>query len=196
DLRRLRRGQPAEPEVLQPVRRFAGVRGRGEDAVVAQAAAQAQGQGARGGGPPRAPRGVGPPPPRRPPGPKGSPHTPHTVPRRGAALAKVFPTIRKLVAVVALLSGIVYGVFAPFRGWVNHQVGAVKTKITRIINPQYDAVHVDGGSGSGETGRSVKGHEAAKAVDGFSNTYWLAPATPSGGRDVVLILRFNEKVDV
>src|SRR5262249_30686921 len=112
--------------------------------------------------------------------------------RRAAALAKVFPTIRKVVAVVVLLSGIVYGVFAPFRGWVNHQVTAVKTKINRVINPQYDPVHVTARNATA----SLKGHEAGKAVDGFSNTYWESPATLPGGREVVLVLQFDKTVDV
>ena len=109
--------------------------------------------------------------------------------RRAAALAKVFPTIRRVVAVVVLLSGILYGAFAPVRGWVNDHVIAVKTKISRIISPQFDPVHVNGFNATAQ----VKDHEAGKAVDGFTNTYWAAPAT---GREVVLILRFNQKVDV
>jgi len=109
--------------------------------------------------------------------------------RRAAALAKVMPTIRKVVAVVLLVSGIVYGAFTPFRGMVNDRVAAVKHRIDRIINPQYDPVNVTGFSATAQ----VRGHDAGKAVDGFKNTYWAAP---TGGREVVLILRFNQKVDV
>src|SRR5262249_20316666 len=109
--------------------------------------------------------------------------------RRAAALAKVFPTIRKVVAVVVLVSGIVYGAFTPFRGMVNHRVAAVKQRIDRIINPQYDAVHVTGFNATAP----IPGPGAGKAVEGFPNTHWAAR---TGGREVVLILRFDKKVDV
>jgi hypothetical protein len=110
--------------------------------------------------------------------------------RRAAALAKVFPTVRKVVAVVLLVSGIAYGTLPGVRGWVNDRVVHAKSRVTRIINPQYDPVHA---TGSGATAH-VTGHEAQKAVDGFTNTYWAAPSP--NGRDVVLVLLFDHKVDV
>lgn len=109
--------------------------------------------------------------------------------RRAAALAKVFPTIRKVVAALLLVTGVLYGAATPVRSWVNSHVTAAKSKITRMINPQFDPVHANGVTATAQ----VKGHDSAKAVDGFSNTFWSAP---SGGREVVLILRFNSKVDV
>src|SRR5262249_40495386 len=65
-------------------------------------------------------------------------------------------------------------------------------KINRVINPQYDPVHVTARNATA----SLKGHEAGKAVDGFSNTYWESPATLPGGREVVLVLQFDKTVDV
>jgi hypothetical protein len=109
--------------------------------------------------------------------------------RRAAALAKVMPTVRKVVALVLLVGGIVYAAFTPFRDVVNERVTAVKQRIERKINPQYDPVNVNGFGATAQ----IRGHDAGKAVDGFSNTYWAAP---TGGREVVLILKFNRQVNV
>src|SRR5207244_2347536 len=61
---------------------------------------------------------------------------------------------------------------------------------TRVINPQFAPVHA---TGSGATAH-VTGHDAGKAVDGFTNTYWAAPSPQ--GTDVVLVLQFDQKADV
>jgi len=76
------------------------------------------------------------------------------------------------------------------RGWVNTRVISAKSKVTRIVNPQFDPVHA---TGSGATAH-ITGHDAQKAVDNFSNTYWAAPSPE--GKDVVLVLQFEHKVDV
>jgi hypothetical protein len=110
--------------------------------------------------------------------------------RRAAALAKVFPTIRKVVAVVLLLGGIVYGAVPGVRGWVNTRVLSAKAKVVRLVNPQFDPVHVNGFGATAQ----LAGHDAQKAVDNFSNTYWAAPS--GGPKEVVLVLRFDNKVDV
>jgi hypothetical protein len=114
--------------------------------------------------------------------------------RRAAAFAKVFPTIRKIIAVVVLLSGVVYGAYAPFRGWTNDKVIAGKNKITNLINPKFDPVHPNGAFATAQ----IKGHEAGKAIDGFKNTYWEAVTPLAKGSHVqaVLTLRFPDKVDV
>lgn len=114
--------------------------------------------------------------------------------RRAAALAKVFPTIRKVIAVVVLLSGIAYGAYAPFRGWTNGKVVAAKNKITHLVNPKYDPVHPNGALATAQ----IKGHEAGKAIDTFKNT-WFQAKTPLAKGDhvqVVLTLLFPEKVNV
>jgi hypothetical protein len=115
--------------------------------------------------------------------------------RRAAALAKVLPTIRKVIAVVVLLSGLVYGAYAPFRGWTNDKVVAGKNKITRLINPKYDPVHP---TKVGATTTQIKTHESSRAIDGFGNTYWLSQTPLAGGKNVqaALILWFPTKVDL
>jgi hypothetical protein len=115
--------------------------------------------------------------------------------RRAAALAKIFPTIRKVIAVVALLSGLAYGAYAPFRGWTNDKVVAGKNKITHLINPKYDPVHP---TGVNATTRPIKGHESGKAIDGFKNTFWQSTTPLAGGKNVqvALLLRFPTKVDL
>jgi type II secretory pathway pseudopilin PulG len=108
--------------------------------------------------------------------------------RKATALAQVFPTIRKVIAVALLLGGILYGAVPGVRGSVNKRVLSAKTRVTRLINPQFDPVHA---TGSGATAH-VTGHDAGKAVDTFTNTYWAAPS----GKEVVLVLDFDHKVDV
>jgi hypothetical protein len=109
--------------------------------------------------------------------------------RRAAALAKVLPTVRKVVAMVVLVTGLVYGAFTPFRSTVNDRIAEVKHRIDRKINPHYEPVNSNHSSATA----LIRGHDSGKAVDGFSNTYWAAP---TGGREVVLILTFDHKVDV
>jgi hypothetical protein len=111
--------------------------------------------------------------------------------RGASALGKVFPTIRKIVAVVVLLAGIVYGAYAPFRGWTNDRVIGAKNTITNWINPKFDPVHPNGVSATAQ----VKGHEAGKASDTFKNTYWAAPVT-GAAKQVTLVLTFASKVDI
>jgi len=111
--------------------------------------------------------------------------------RRAAALAQVFPAIRRIVAVVLLLGGIVYGAVPNVRGWVNTRVISAKSKVTGLINPQFDPVHVNGAGASAQ----LRGHEPQRAVDNFTNTYWAAPAAKPGG-EVVLVLQFDHKVNV
>jgi hypothetical protein len=109
--------------------------------------------------------------------------------RKAAALAKIFPTIRKIVALVLLVGGIVYGVFAPFRGAVNEKVAAGKDKVTGWITPRYDPVHANKVTATGQG----RGHEAGRAADGFKNTFWAAPINKG---QVVLVMSFPGTVDV
>jgi hypothetical protein len=112
--------------------------------------------------------------------------------RRAAALAKVFPTIRKVIAIVLLLGGIVYGAYTPFRTWTNGQVIGAKNKITNLINPKYDPVHPNGVRASGE----IKGHPGVNASDTFKNTFWGAHIPAATQPKLSLVLAFASKVDV
>jgi len=109
--------------------------------------------------------------------------------RRRATLAKVFPTIRKVIAAGLLLGGIVYGIFQPFRNLINAKYLAVQNKVVSIIHPQFDPVH----SNRDESNVATRGHPAHSAVDNFTNTFWAAPV---GRREPTLILHFDSAVNL
>jgi hypothetical protein len=106
------------------------------------------------------------------------------------AVGKTFRLIRRIVTVALLLGGILYTVWSPFRGWVNQQYVAVQHQVELLIFPQYAPVSATGVECTPETPPD-SGCQAA--VDGFSNTHWLAPVDAA---PPVLVLRFDREVDL
>jgi hypothetical protein len=108
--------------------------------------------------------------------------------RKRSALAKALPLVRRVIGIALIVGGLVYATWAPFRGWTNDRVGEGKAKVMSIIHPQYTPVHpleVTGAS-------ALKDHPAAALSDGFTNTFWAAPATDKA----VVTMRFDHPVDV
>jgi hypothetical protein len=109
--------------------------------------------------------------------------------RRAPSVAGLGRRLRMLVALVLLLGGLLYGMFAPFRNAVNERVGPMKQRVTAKIFGAYDPVSATEAAGTSE----VRGHPATAAIDGFRNTFWQAP-----GRDgqPTLVLSFARPVNL
>ncbi|HEV2783573.1 MAG TPA: hypothetical protein VGX25_29660, partial [Actinophytocola sp.] len=106
------------------------------------------------------------------------------------AVSTTFKLVRRIITVALLVGGILYGVFAPFRGWVNQQFTAVKHQVEILIFPQYAPVSAIDVACQVET---PPNNGCRASVDGFSNTHWLAPVD---GPQPVVVLKFDREVDL
>ena len=103
--------------------------------------------------------------------------------------------IRRIGGPILLVVGILYGVYSPFRNWVNDRYTSGKDKVMSIIRPEYDQVTVGPGTISNEVTPLDPEHPATMAVDGFKNTFWLT-APPSDAFRPELDVQLTEKVDL
>lgn len=113
--------------------------------------------------------------------------------RRG--IGRFIAPVRRVLTVVLVVLGIVYGVYSPFHNWVNREFTSVKTKVISIIHPQFDPVTAGPGTTSNEVTPLDPAHPATMATDGFKNTYWLS-APPSADFRPELDVALTEKVDL
>jgi hypothetical protein len=119
------------------------------------------------------------------------PGQPGTSGRKGRSrprLAGALQAVRRVVAVLLVIGGILYGVVTPVRGWVNERVVAAKQRVESVIHPQYvpaNPVEVTAST-------AIKGHPGAAAGDGFTNTFWAAPVA----KQPALVLRFDRPVEL
>jgi hypothetical protein len=110
-------------------------------------------------------------------------------------LGRFINPIRRVGGIVLLVLGILYGVYSPFRHWVNDKYTTAKDKVVSIIHPQFDPVTAGPGTTSNEATPLDPAHPAAMATDGFKNTYWLS-APPSDTFRPELDVALTEKVDL
>lgn len=103
--------------------------------------------------------------------------------------------VRRVGSIVFLVLGILYGVYSPFRHWVNDRYHDGKDKVMSVIHPQFDPITAGPGTTSNEVTPLDPDHPAAMATDGFKNTYWLS-APPSEGFRPELDVALTEKVDL
>ncbi len=94
-----------------------------------------------------------------------------------------------------LVLGILYGVYSPFRNWVNDHYKSAKDKVMSIIRPQYDPVLAGPGTTSNEIVPFDPAHVASMATDLGSNTYWLS-APPSDAFRPELDVNLTEEADL
>jgi hypothetical protein len=108
----------------------------------------------------------------------------------GAAISATFKTVRRVVAIVLVLAGVAYGVFAPFRGWVNERAAEAKGTFEQIFFPQYAPVSA---AEAPVASVAVPEHPANMAVDGRSNSFWAAPV---GGVEPNMVVKFDRTVNL
>jgi hypothetical protein len=110
-------------------------------------------------------------------------------------VARFIAPVRRVGGIVLLVLGIVYGVYSPFRNWVNDRYTDGKDKVMSIIRPQFDQVTVGPGTTSNEVTPLDPAHPATMAVDGFKNTYWLT-GPPSDAFRPELDVQLTEQIDL
>lgn len=108
----------------------------------------------------------------------------------GAAVSATFKTARKVVAIALVLGGVLYGLFTPFRGWVNERVAEAKGTFERTFFPQYAPV-----SAAEAPIASLAGpeHPPNMLVDGLFDTYWAAPL---GGVEPNVVVKFDRTINL
>jgi hypothetical protein len=111
--------------------------------------------------------------------------------KAGLLVSGTVKLVRRVVAIALLLGGIVYGLFAPFRGWVNERAIDVKAGVEDIFFPTYEPVHA---AAPPVAPLQVKGFPAEQALDGASDSAWAAPL--GGKREPVIEVTFGRRVDL
>jgi hypothetical protein len=120
-------------------------------------------------------------------------------PKRGGRAGKsrlqlivgsTFKFLRRAVAIALVLGGIAYGMFAPFRGWVNEKGAEAKGTFERMFFPQYAPVSA---AEAPAASVALPDHPANNAVDSLSNTYW---GSTVGGPEVNMVVKFDRGVDL
>jgi len=107
--------------------------------------------------------------------------------RRGLSIGRSLSLVLQIVVVAGLVGAIVgYAVVPGWRDGVNSFISSIR----QTVAPNLVPVHSAGQA----TGSAVKGHPAQAAFDGFSNTYWAAPAT--GGASPAISAGFSPATDV
>jgi hypothetical protein len=111
-----------------------------------------------------------------------------------AGSGSVFRTLRRLISALLILGGILYGVYDPFRDWVNDKWTSAKDTVMDVVQPSYNNVTAAPGTLANTdvpadpacpplAADPLLCRNGVSAVDGFKNTYWLTTA-PSPGSPV------------
>lgn len=111
--------------------------------------------------------------------------------RAGVFMSATFKLVRRVVSIVVLLAGVAYGLFTPFRGWVNERAIEVKAGVEGIFFPTYEPVHA---SEPPVAPLQLKDFPAEQALDGASDTAWAAPI--GGKQEPVIEVTFGRQIDL
>ena len=85
-------------------------------------------------------------------------------------MARFIAPVRRIGGIVLLLLGILYGVYSPFRNWVNDRYTSGKDKVMSIIHPQFDQVTAGPGTTSNELTPLDPDHPARRCRRTVSRT--------------------------
>jgi hypothetical protein len=122
--------------------------------------------------------------------PWGGPTTPGgKKPGKKFSLAKVMRPLSRIAGIVLLVATIAFGVSSPFRDAVTKRVTSVKDALISKVKPEYLQVHPLNSKASSE----LKDNPGPLAVDGFKNTFWIAPANDP---QPILAVTFDESVPI
>jgi hypothetical protein len=107
-------------------------------------------------------------------------------------LAVLFGGVSRVVGVVLLIAGLVYGIVPNVRSAVNEQVGGIKDTVNSWIHPTRTEVIPTGVMASSQ----LPGHPAHDLIDGPTNTYWEAKLPTKSTRKLTLDFTFQNKFDL
>lgn len=108
-------------------------------------------------------------------------HGSRTAPKP-SAVGKVI----KIIIALAVVAGIVAAA-GPYRKTVENKVKSVTSSIRKKVSPHYNLVTPLNASSTS----SVPTHLAAQAIDGHTNTWWQAQASPKLGVGVSMFILFS-----
>lgn len=103
----------------------------------------------------------------------------------------LFGGVARVIGVILIVGGIVYGMVPTIRNNVNDEVSTVKNKVNSWMHPKRPQVRPS----TTFSTTALKGHPASLATDPYSNTYWSAPVKV-GGNQVELTVNFGKKVNL
>lgn len=109
----------------------------------------------------------------------------------GAAVSSTFKIARRVVALALVLGGVAYGLFAPFRGFVNERAAEAKGTFERTFFPQY--APVSAAEAPTASISVLPEHPPNMSVDGLFDTFWAAPL---GGVEPNLVVKFDRTIDL
>jgi hypothetical protein len=106
-------------------------------------------------------------------------------------LGLAFGGVSRVIGVIFIVGGIVYGMVPTIRNNVNDEVGGVKNKVNSWMHPERPQVRPT----TTFSTFALAGHRAGLATDAYSNTYWAAPVKV-GSRQNELVVNFGKKINL
>ncbi|UUV33056.1 zinc ribbon domain-containing protein [Amycolatopsis roodepoortensis] len=108
--------------------------------------------------------------------------------RAGAARRRVGKAVRRVIAVMLLLSALIYALYQPFRGAINTAAVGLWNQTTGIFETKLNPVRPSKVTATAQS----PGHPGNLAGDNATNTFWAAPAQS----EPVLVFTFDRPVDL
>lgn len=115
--------------------------------------------------------------------------------RKRRGWGRILVPLRRVISIALIVGGLAYGLYSPFRSWVNDGYTSAKDEVMSIIRPSYDPVTAGPGTVSNESRPLDRKHPALMATDGFKNTYWIA-RPPGDGVRPELTVKLTERADL
>ncbi len=107
-------------------------------------------------------------------------------------MAVLFGGVSRVVGVILLVGGLVYGIVPNVRSSVNEQFGSIKGTVNGWIHPKRTEVIPTGVIASSQ----LPGHAGQFITDGPTNTYWEARIPKKGTVKLTLDFTFQSKFDL
>jgi len=107
-------------------------------------------------------------------------------------LAVLFGGVTRVVGVIMLIAGLVYGIVPGIRSSVNEQIGSIKDTVNGWIHPTRTEV-IPTGIGPGS---ELPGHPTSLIIDRATNTYWEAKIPRGATRKLALDITFQNNFDL
>jgi hypothetical protein len=104
----------------------------------------------------------------------------------------LFGGVSRVIGVVLIIGGLVYGLVPGVRNNVNDEIGKIKGKVNSWIHPSRTEVLPTGVFASSQ----LPGHSAEFVKDGPTNTYWMARVPSVASRRLTLDFTFQNAFDL
>jgi len=107
-------------------------------------------------------------------------------------LGVLFGGVTRVVGVIMLIGGLVYGIVPGIRSSVNEEIGSIKDTVNGWIHPTRTEVIPTGILASGQ----LASHSGQLVIDRHTNTYWEARVPKKSSRRLTLDITFQNKFDL